>query len=492
VTQADDELQAGDPGADAGAAHARHLTLILVLCCLGSFLVVLDVSIVNTALPVIRRSLDFSAVELQWVVNAYGLTFAGFLLLGGRASDILGRREMLAAGMGLLAVASLAGGLAPSKDLLIAARAAQGLAGAIIFPATLSVLMTTFREGADRNRVLGLWAAIGGVGGTSGALFGGILTQLLSWRWILLINFPFGIVGALAVLRVVPRGLGDRHARRSFDFAGALTVTAGLITLSYAIVGTEQHGWGSQRTLGVAAVGIALLATFLLIEARIATAPLVPLRLFRSRSLSGASLVVACMGAGTFGMWYLVSLYLQQVLGYNPIEAGLVFLPMNLMIVLCPQIASRLTTRFGGGIVLTGGLALISLGNLLFSGVSADGSYLADVLAPSLVVTAGHGLSLVTATILASTGVRGAESGLVSGVVSTSRQIGGSLGLALLATVAAQRTADLSGAANDVALAAGYQRAFVVASAIAALGAVTALALLVLRRPRAIVVADSA
>ena len=474
------------------AAHARHRTLILVLCCLGSFMVVLDVSIVNTALPAIAGSLDFKAVELQWVVNAYGLTFAGFLLLGGRASDILGRREMLAAGMGLLAVASLAGGLAPSKDMLIAARAGQGLGGAIVFPATLSVLMTTFREGAERNRVLGLWAAIGGVGGTSGSLFGGILTQTLSWRWILLINLPIGIGAALAVLRVVPRGVRDERARRSFDFAGALTVTAGLITLSYAIVGTEQHGWTSPHTLRAGAVAVVLLAAFVLIEARIASAPLVPLRLFRSRSLTGASLVVACMGAGTFGMWYLVSLYLQQVLGYTPIEAGLVFVPMNVMIFIGPQIASRMTTRFGGGIVLAIGLALISLGNLLFSGVSADGSYLTDVLAPSLIVTAGHGLSLVTSTILASTGVRSTESGLVSGVVSTSRQIGGSLGLALLATVAAQRTADMSGVANDVALAAGYQRAFAVASAIAALGAIAALTLLVLRRPRPVVVTDSA
>jgi EmrB/QacA subfamily drug resistance transporter len=462
------------------AAAARHKSLILALCCLAQFMVILDVSIVNVALPSIRGDLGFSATGLQWVVNAYTLAFAGFLLLGGRAADLIGRREVFAGGLLLFALASLAGGIAQTEGQLVAARAAQGLGGAVVAPATLSILTTTFTEGAERNKALGLWGAMGGVGGATGALLGGILTQTLSWRWILLINVPIGIVVALAALRVVVRGRRDTGAARSFDLAGALTVTAGLVVLTYGIVETDVHGWGSARTLITIALGLALLATFALIEGRLAQAPLVPLRIFRSRPVSGANVVVFCMGAAAFAMWYFLSLYLQQVLGYDPIEAGLSFLPMTLAIIATSQLASRLTGRWGAGKVLSIGMTLIGLGMLGLTQVSADGSYLADVLVPSVVTAAGIGFSFVPVTIAATAGVRGPEAGLASGLVNTSRQVGGSIGLALLATVATQRTDHVAGTVSRaVALTDGFQRAFLVGAVFALAGAAISLAVLV-------------
>src|SRR3954453_6454110 len=373
------------------AAAARHKNLVLVLCCLAQFMVILDVSIVNVALPSIRDDLGFSATGLQWGVNAYTPAFAGFPLPGGRAADLIGRREVFAGGLLLFSLASLAGGIAQTDGQLIAARGLQGLGGAVVAPATLSILATTFTEGAERNRALGLWGAMGGVGGATGALLGGILTQTLSWRWILLINVPIGIIVAVAALRVVARGRRDAGAARSFDLAGALTVTAGLVVLTYGIVETDKHGWGSSRTLVTIGLGLALLATFTLIEGRLAKAPLVPLRIFRSRPVTGANIVVFCMGASAFAMWYFLSLYLQRVLGYDPIEAGLAFLPMTIAIVICSQLASRGVGRFGPGVVLTFGMALIAVGMLGLSRVTADGNFWADVFVPSLFTAAGIG-----------------------------------------------------------------------------------------------------
>lgn len=464
-----------------GMSVDRRRSLTLLLCCLAQFMVILDVSIVNVALPSIQGDLHFSESQLQWVVNGYTLAFAGFLLLGGRAADLLGRREVFVAGIALFSLSSLIGGMAQDDTMLVTARAAQGLGGAIVAPATLSILTTTFTEGAERNRALGLWGAMGGVGGATGALLGGILTQALSWRWILLINVPVGLVVALAAWRVlVPRSVNPA-ARRRFDFAGAFTVTAGLVVLTYGIVGTEQHGWGSTRTLTVVGTGLLLLAVFLVIEGRLADAPLMPLRIFSSRPLTAANIVVLCMGGASFAMWYFVSLYLQKVLGYSPIRAGLSFLPMTLAIVACSQVASRLTSRLGPGPVLAAGMTSIAAGMLLFTGVSADGTYAGDVLLPSLLCAAGIGLSFVPVTIAATTGVHRTEAGLASGLVNTFRQVGGSLGLALLATVATQRTADLSAATSPAAaLAGGFQRAFAVGAGIGALGAVTCVLLLVL------------
>ncbi|MCW3001258.1 MAG: transporter [Conexibacter sp.] len=462
------------------AAAARHKSLILALCCLAQFMVILDVSIVNVALPSIRGDLGFSATGLQWVVNAYTLAFGGFLLLGGRAADLVGRREVFVGGLLVFALASLAGGVAQNDGELIAARAVQGLGGAIVAPATLSILTTTFTEGAERNKALGLWGAMGGVGGATGALLGGILTQTLSWRWILLINVPIGIAVALAALRVVTRSRRDAASARSFDLSGALTVTAGLVVLTYGIVETDVHGWGSSRTLVTIAIGLALLATFALIEGRIASAPLVPLRIFRNRPVTGANLVVFCMGAAAFSLWYFLSLYLQQVLGFDPIEAGLSFLPMTAAIIGTSQLASRLTSRLGAGKVLSVGMTLLALGMLGLSRISADGSFLADVLVPSVLAAAGIGFSFVPVTIAATAGVQGREAGLASGLVNTFRQVGGSIGLALLATVATQHTASIGGGVSRAfALTEGFQRAFLVGAVFAAVGAVVSLTVLV-------------
>lgn len=461
---------------------ARRRSLTLLLCCLAQFMVILDVSIVNVALPSIRRDLGFAAADLQWVVNAYTLAFSGFLLLGGRAADLLGRREVFVGGLLLFALASLLGGFAQTDGQLVAARAAQGLGGAIVAPSTLSILTTTFTEGGERNRALGLWGAMGGVGGATGALLGGVLTDLLSWRWILFINVPVGTLVALAALRVVAAGARDRGARKHFDLAGALTVTAGLVVLVYGIVETERHGWTSARTLLTLLVGATLLGAFLVIEARVAARPLVPLRIFGSRALSGANVVVFFMGAAAFAMWYFVSLYLQQVLGLSPIEAGLAFLPMTGAIIVCSQVASRLVTRMGPGRVLTIGMASLGAGMLWLSQVSAGGSWAGDVLAPSILTAAGIGCSFVPVTIAATSGVDGPEAGLASGLVNTSRQVGGSIGLALLATLATQRSAEVGGAPAE-ALTAGFDRAFVVGACFALAGA--AVSLLVLARPGA-------
>jgi EmrB/QacA subfamily drug resistance transporter len=451
---------------------ARRATLTLVVCCLAQFMVILDVSIVNVALPSISADLGFTSASLAWVVNAYTLAFAGFLLLGGRAADLLGRREVFVGGLTLFALASLAGGLAQSETTLVAARAAQGLGGAVVAPATLSILTTSFREGPERNRALGLWGAMGAIGGASGALLGGLLTEALNWRWILIINVPIGLFGALAGLRVVRAGVRDARAARDFDLMGALTVTLGLVVLTYGIVETESHGWASARTLSTLAAGAALLAAFVLVEGRLASRPLVPLRIFASRVLSGANVVVFCLGGSVFAMWYFLSLYLQQVLGYSPIEAGLAFLPMPLTIAACTQAATRLTGRLGAGPVLAFGMALIALGMLLFTRLASDGTYVRDVLGPSLLCAAGIGFSFVPVTIAATAGVQRTEAGLASGLVNTSRQMGGSVGLALLAAVATQRTTALAGDVSHAeALTGGFQRAFAVGAGIALTGA---------------------
>jgi EmrB/QacA subfamily drug resistance transporter len=463
----------------------RRRSLTLVLCCLAQFMVVLDVSIVNVALPSISDDLGFTSASLAWVVNAYTLAFAGFLLLGGRAADLLGRREVFAGGLALFALASLAGGLAQSELTLVAARAAQGLGGAVVAPATLSILTTGFPEGRERNRALGLWGAMGAIGGASGALIGGVLTEALSWRWILIVNVPIGLFGALAALRVVYTGRRDAGAARHFDLTGALTVTIGLVVLTYGIVESDSHGWGSARTLLTLAAGAVLLAAFLVVEGRLARRPLVPLRIFGSRALSGANVVVFCLGGSVFAMWYFVSLYMQQVLGYSPIEAGVAFLPMPLTIAACTQAATRLTGRFGAGPVLAAGMALVGAGMLLFAGVTADGAYASDVLAPALVCSAGIGFSFVPVTIAATTGVHRTEAGLASGLVNTSRQMGGSVGLALLATVATQHTAAVTGDVSHAeALTEGFQRAFALGAAIALAGSLVSALVLRGRAPR--------
>jgi EmrB/QacA subfamily drug resistance transporter len=458
-----------------------HLTATLLLACLAQFMVILDVSVVNVALPSIRRGLGFSEVDLQWVVNAYTVTFAGFLLLGGRAADLLGRRRVFVGGLVLFALTSLAGGLAQSTGWLIAARAAQGLAGAVIAPASLSIITTTFPEGAARNRAVGIWGAMGGAGGAAGVLLGGILTDALSWRWILFINLPIGIgVALLSLYYIAPRPEGRRKGH--FDLLGAITATLGLTVLVLGIVRSDSVGWGSAQTIGTLAAGLALLGVFVAIEGRFAKAPLMPLRIFTSRTLSAANIVIFLVGAGIFAMWFFMSLYLQQVQGYSPIRAGLAFLPMTLCIVAGSAFASRAVTRFGPKTLLVIGMLFQTVGLILFTDIHAGGSYLGEVLAPSLLVAIGLGLAFVPATIAAVTGVAPPEAGLASGIVNTSRMVGGALGLAILAALATTHTDHLlrddgghvTTFVAHAALASGFRFAFVIAAVFAAVGAATA------------------
>jgi EmrB/QacA subfamily drug resistance transporter len=432
----------------------------LVLCCLAQFMVILDVSVVNVALPSIRNDLGFSVVDLQWVVNAYTITFAGFLLLGGRAADLLGHKKVLLAGLLLFAAASLAGGLSQGQGQLIVARAFQGLGGAVVAPATLSVLTTTFTEGTERNR----------------ALVGGVLTDVLGWQWILFINVPIGLVAVLAGRRFIIEHArfeaGDRH----YDALGAITVTAGLMVLTFGIVSTDQHGWGSPEALGPMAIGLVLLGVFLAIEGRFSPRPLMPLRVFAVRSLSAANIVVFFLGCAVFAMWYFVSLYLQQVLGFSPIKTGVAFLPMTAAIALASTFAGRLSSRVGPGLVLTGGMTLVALGMAGFSFIDAGGGYWSDVFVPSVVTATGLGFSFVPVTIAGMAGVRREEAGLASGLINTSRQFGGSLGLAVLATIASSRTSALAdgGHTAAAALTGGFSVAFWVGAGFAALGALAA------------------
>jgi EmrB/QacA subfamily drug resistance transporter len=456
----------------------------LILACIAQFMVILDVSVVNVALPSIRHGLHFSATSLQWVVNAYTLTFAGFLLLGGRAADLLGRRLIFIAGLLLFAAASFVGGIAPNEGTLIGARAAQGLGGAVVSPATLAIITTTFTEGRARNRALGAWGAMAAAGGTAGALFGGILTDLVGWRWILFINVPIGIVAAMLALRYITESKAE-GATRHFDVAGATSVTLGLVALVYGIVRADVVGWGSAEVLGSLTGGVVLIALFLLIEGRLAPAPLMPLRILRSRILSAANVAILLLGGAVFGMWYFVSLYLQQVLGYTPLEAGLAFLPMTLSIMGTSMIASRLASRVGVQPPIVGGMISLAIGLLLFARMPANGHWLGDVLLPSVLVAGGMGISFVPLTIAAMGGVRPSEAGLASGLLNTSRQMGGALGLAILASVATAHTSALraAGATAGVAETDGFHRAFVVAAGFALIGAVVAIVLLKTKRP---------
>ena len=456
-----------------------HSRATLALACLAQLMVTLDLSVVNVALPAIRNGLHFSADDLQWVVNAYTITFAGFLLLGGRAADLLGRRRTFVAGLTLFWLASLAGGLAASEGILITARALQGLGGAIVAPASLSIITTTFEEGPQRNRALGVWGAMAGAGGATGVLLGGTLTDLLSWRWILFITVPIGIlVAALTVVYIEESR--DPAGSRGFDVAGALAVTLGVSVLVLAIVRTSVAGWASAQTWELVATGVALLSAFVVIEARVAKAPLMPLRILASRTLSAANSVVLLLGAATLGLWYLASLYLQQVLGYSPVETGLAFLPMALCISAGSALASKLVARFGAKTVVVAGMLIEAAGMLLFTRISADGGYLSSFVAPSLIVSVGISLTYVPATIAATSDVAREQAGLASGITNTARLVGGAIGLATLVAFASSRTSTRLARAVPgphvmaQALTSGFRLAFVIAAGFALVGAATA------------------
>ncbi len=464
---------------DARTAEDRRW-IALILLCVAQFVVVLDASIVNVALPTIGSALHFTEANLPWVVNAYVLTFGGFLLLGGRMADLIGRRRVFIAGLIVFALASLAGGLAANSGQLVAARAVQGLGAALLSPAALSIVTTTFRDGAERNKALGVWGAVAGSGGAAGVLLGGVLTDGLGWEWVLWVNVPIGLAAAF----IAPRLLAESRssaATRHFDLAGAISVTAGLSVLVYALVDAPNQGWGSARTIGLLAASAALLIGFIAIERRSA-APLVPFRIFKMRTLTGANVVGLLVGASLFSMFFFISLYMQQVLGYSAIHAGLSYLPLALMIIVSAGIASQLVTRIGFKPVLATGMALIAAGLIWFSQISSGGSFLSDILGPSLLAAVGLGFSFVSTTIAAVSGVDEREAGLASGLINTSQQIGGALGLAILAAV----SNSVIGSSHDpVTLTNGFSDAFLAGAGFAILGLVATLVLIRGRDSRA-------
>jgi EmrB/QacA subfamily drug resistance transporter len=453
------------------AQDSRSKWLALALLASAQFVVVLDASIVNVALPSIGRDLDFSQDNLSWVVNSYVLFFGGFLLLGGRMADLLGRRRVFMGGMVLFAVASLAGGLAQSEMWLIIARAVQGLGAAIVSPAALSIVTTTFAEGAERNKALGIWGAVAGSGGAAGVLAGGLLTEYAGWEWVLFVNFPIGIAAAALALRLLAESRDERH--RVFDVAGAVSVTAGLVLLVYVLVDANSAGWGSAQTLGLGAAALVLLGSFVAIELR-QRHPLVPFSIFRLRTLRGSNVVGLLIGMSLFSMFFFISLYVQQVLALDALKAGVSYLPLALTIIVSAGVASQLVTRVGFKPTLIAGMLFVAAGLVWFSQVSPGGSYLGDVLFPSLLAAIGLGLSFVSTTIGAMTGTKPHEAGLASGLINTSQQIGGALGLAILAAVATSRTSDaFASGVHDRALALteGFQTAFLVGAGFALVGA---------------------
>ncbi len=470
------------------AEGPRRITLVppsiranalLLVVCLAQFMVILDVAIVNVALPSIGSDLRFSSTGLQWVVNAYTLTFAGFLMLGGRAADLLGRRRVLLAGTAAFALSSLLCAIASSRGLLIGARAVQGLAGAIVSPATLAIVTASFAEGRERNRALGAWVTIGAVGASSGALLGGLLTQTLGWSAIFAINVPLGLLAIVLGLRVIPadvRTAGPRH----FDLLGAVLVTAGLVGLTYGIVRSEALGWGSAGVLAPLLAGVGLLAAFVLVEGRVARMPLVPLSIFRMAQLRAANLVVILMYAALFAMFYFVTLYMQQVLGDDALQAGLKFVPMTGAVFAGSRIASRLVGRFGVRTVAVAGMLSATAGLTVLTNVASGGSYLTVVLPGGMLACFGMGLALVPATIAAVQGVPAAQSGLASGLLNTSRLVGGALGLALLSTIATAHTqsALVAAVAPSRALTEGFSLALWFGVAFCAAGALVAAGLL--------------
>jgi EmrB/QacA subfamily drug resistance transporter len=460
----------------------RHITtnsdrrrwLVLAVTVAAQFMVIVDIAVVNVALPAIKHDLHFSAESLQWVITAYSILFGGTLLLGGRLADVLGRRRLFMAGVAVFTVGSLLSGLAWSETALIVTRGVQGLGGALLVPAALSIVVTTFAEGRERNIALGVWGAASGSGGAVGVLLGGVLTSYLSWSWIFFVNLPVGV----AILAVTPWLVGESRAalaRRHFDVAGATSITAGLMVLVYAITRTSEHGWSDGLTVGLLAAAAALIAAFVAIEAR-SPAPLLPLRIFRLRTLSAANAAMLTVGATAFAQFFLLTLYLQEVLQYSAIETGVAFIAITVTIVVVSNLGQAMTTRLGARPVLSAGLLITAAGGVLYAQMPADGHYFWDVF-PGLIVSGiGLALSFVPVTIAGLTGVQPADAGAASGLINTSRQIGGSVGLAAVTTIAATATsgfADSHGvlATSGPALTHGFQVAFYGLAGVALVGA---------------------
>lgn len=451
-----------------------HRWLALALLALTQFVLVLDASIVSVALPSIEKDLNFAPEDLSWVVNAYALLFGGFLLLGGRLADLLGRRRMFIAGISGFAAASLVGALAQNSAWLVTARGMQGLAAAIVAPAALSLVLTTFTEAKERNTALGIWGAVAGSGGAAGVVLGGVLTDKLGWESVLYVNVPIGLAVAAVAPILLTEGR-DRSTHRHFDFAGATAVTAGLGALVYAVVDANDAGWASAQTIGLLVLSAALLAAFVGIEARSAQ-PLVPLRIFKLRSLTAGNITSLLMGMSLFPAFYFLALYYQQVLGYGPLKAGFAELPVALAIIVAASAAPQVVARYGVRPTVTAGLALSAVGLAWFSQAPADGTFLANMFAPSIIV-GGAGLAFVGFTIAATAEAAPDQAGLASGLVNMTTQIGGALGVAVLVAVATGRTDDAIANGTtvpQVALNEGFQAAFLGGAVIAVLASVVA------------------
>ena len=479
--------RAADP---PSAQEPRNLGLALAVIAVAQLMVVLDVAIVNVALPSIQRSLHFSGTDLEWVVNAYAVAFGGLLLLGGRAGDLFGRRRVFVIGTILFTAGSLAGGVAMTSTFLIAARAAQGIGGAIVAPTALSLLADTFAEGTQRNRALGVYSAVSAAGGALGLLLGGVITTYLSWRWILFVNVPVGLLLALAAPRVLVAAKGRPG---KLDLPGAITVTAGATLLVYGLSRAATHGWSDSLTVTTLAVASALLIGFVVIEAR-SDQPLMPLRIFTNRNRSGAYALSLAVGATLSGMLFSLTLFLQNVLGFSPLQAGLAFLPTTAGVVVGAGVTSRLIGRIGPRMPMSVGALLAAIGLFWLSGITVHANYVVEVLGPLLVLSLGLGQIFVSTSIVAIAGVTPNESGLASALLNVGRQLGGSLGIAIMGTIATTvardrlATGPLTHAAVNRAMTAGYSAAFELAGLIAVAGFVTALA--TVRGPSKEMVAD--
>ena len=468
----------------ADASDRRWLALLIL--CLGDLMIVLDVTIVGVALPSIRTDLGFSEESLAWVVNAYLITFGGFLLLGGRLGDLVGHRTLFLAGVGLFTAASAACGYAESQTMLIAARAVQGVGGAVVSAVALSLMMTLFAEPAERAKAMGVFGFVAAGGGSLGVLLGGILTDALDWHWIFLVNLPVGILVLVLTLVVIP-GARVATAAQRLDVAGAVTVTASLMTAVYAVVNGNEVGWLTGRTLGLLAASAALLAIFLGIEAHVRS-PLVPLRLFRLRNIAVSNAVGVLWAGAMFAWFFLTALYLQLVLGYSPLEVGLAFLPGNLVMgAMSIGLSARLVMRFGIRPPLSVGLLCAALGLLLLARAPVDGDFAVDVLPSMILLGLGAGMAFNPVLLAATGDVEPTEAGLASGLVNTSFMMGGALGLAVLASLAAFRTDALraDGESQVAALTGGYHVAFVVGAIFALVAATLGALMLRVQAPLA-------
>ena len=476
------------PDAPAAAYAARWRALAVL--CLGVLMIVLDMTIVNVALPSIRSDLGFSEASLAWVVNAYLLTSGGFLLLGGRLGDLFGHRRLFLIGIALFTLASMTCGLAGTRALLVAARALQGFGGAIVDAVALSLIMDLFTVGAERAKAMGVFGFVCSAGGSIGVLLGGLLTNALSWHWIFLVNIPIGVAVLVASLRLLPPTAPQSGSAAHLDVAGALTITAALVLAIYAIVNGNLIGWLSGQTLGTFAAVIALLLVFVYIESRAHT-PMIPLRLFRRRNITVANIVGVLWAAAMFAWFFMSALYMQLVLGYSPLQVGLAFLPSNLIMAACSLgLSARLVMRFGNRWPLAIGLLLAAIGLLLFAGAPVRGSFVLNVLPGMILLGIGAGIAFNPVLLAAMSDVESDESGLASGIVNTSFMMGGALGLAVLASLAAHRsTAQLAdGAERLAALTHGYHAAFFVGGTFAALAALIGAALLRSPAPAAAIV----